>query len=270
MAKDTAAATRPRFALSTRYSALRTRFIETLDALAPHALAFAALAAAWSAWPAPQPGTALVLLVVVVLAVGTAGRFFRPLPDSHATWLVALALLVGLFPLMAMHGAAAQAALVAPVPIHLLPLGFTYAAIFSVALLVAAYVVVMTRHQPRWAGVVLVPIPLALAWLPMLALRPTETQWFAAALTTFAIAEVTAGIAWLLPERLRWLPTPFALAVGAWTVLRDGVSANAHLPGRPLLLLDGGLIVLFAVLALGAPLLCGWLTRPRRVPVEED
>lgn len=268
MADDTAAS-RPRFALGTRYSVLNTRFGETLDALAPHAIALAALIVAEGAWPATQPGTAAVVVAVVALAVGTAWRFFRPLPHSHATWPVALALLGGLFPLMAMHGGAANAALLAPVPIHLLPLGFTYTAITLVALSVAAYVVVMTREQPRWAGVVFAPVALALAWLPVLALRPTETQWFVAAIGTFAVAEVAAGVGWFLPERMRWFPAPLALAAGAWLVLRDDVPPNTSLPGRPLLLIDAGLILFFAALTLAAPLLCWWLTRPRPRPAPD-
>ncbi len=255
-----------RLVLSTRYSVLSTRFAETLDALAPHALAFGALLIAQGGWPAQQPGAVAVVAVALVLAVGTAWRFFRPLPDSHGTWPVALALLVGLFPLMATHGTAAGAALVAPVPIHLLPLGFTYTTVALVALLVAAYVLVMTRQQPQWAGVVLAPVALALMWLPALALRPTETQWFVAALHTFALAEVAAGVAWFLPERVRWLPTPLILAVGAWTVLRDGLPPNVGLPGRPLLLIDAALIFVFTALSLAAPFICWWLTRPRPAP----
>lgn len=238
-------------------------WMKTLDALAPYALALIALAMTQHGWPASQPGTALVLLVVGVLAVGTGWRFFCPLPDSHATWPVAFALLAALFPLMAMHAQTEQTALVTPVPIHLLPLAFTWTALVVIAALVALCVLVTTREQPRWASVVLAPLALAFGWLPLLVLRATEREWFVAALMTFAIAEVASGVAWLLPERARWFVTPLTLAVGAWTILRDQAPRTHDLPGRSLLLVDLAVFAVFALLALAAPLICWWLTHPR-------
>ena len=78
MANETGA-TRLRYLLSTQHSALSTRFPETLDALAPHALAFGALLIAWGGWPAQQSGMIAVIVIALVLAAGTAWRFFRPL-----------------------------------------------------------------------------------------------------------------------------------------------------------------------------------------------
>jgi len=237
--------------------------METLDALTPYALVLVALGVTQSGWPATLPGAVLVLLVIAVLVVGIGWRFFRPLPDSHATWPVALALLALLFPLMAMHAQTEQTALVTPVPIHLVPLAFTWTALVLIAALVAAYTIVMTREQPRWAGVVLAPLAVAFGWLPLLVLRATEHEWFVATLMTFALAEVASGIAWFLPERARWFVTPLTLAAGAWTILRDQVPPNGALPGRPLLLLDCAVIAVFTLLALAAPLICWRLTHPR-------
>ncbi len=174
-----------------------------------------------------------MLLVIAVLVIGTGWRFFRPLPDSHATWPVALALLALLFPLMAMHAQTEQTALVTPVPIHLVPLAFTWTALVVIAALVAIYVIVTTREQPRWAGVVVAPLAVAFGWLPLLVLRATEHEWFVATLMTFALAEVASGIAWFLPERARWFVTPLTLAAGAWTILRDQVPAEWHAARSP-------------------------------------
>jgi len=239
------------------------RWMQTLDALAPYALAFLALIVTQGSWPASQPGAALVLLVIAALVVGTGWRFFRPLPDSHATWPVALVLLAVIFPLMAMHAQNAHTALVTPVPIHLVPLAFTWTALVIIALLTAASVIVMTREQPHWAGVTLVPLAVAFGWLPLLALRATECQWFAVALMTFALAEIASGVAWFLPERARWFVAPLSLAVGAWAIVRDGIPSSQTLPGRPLLLLDLTVIAAFVLLTLAAPFICRRLTLPR-------
>lgn len=231
-----------------------------LDALAPHALAFAALIAAYQSFPARYPGAVFVVVVVVVLTVGTAVQFFRDMTPAHSAWPVALILLVVVLPLMALDAPLERSALNAPIPIHLrqavahlVPLAFTWGSLAATTLLLCLLVGALAADLPRWGTVALLPLPLALGWLPALAVRPTEQQWFVAALTTFALAQIVAAVGWLVPERRRLLVVPFALAADAMLILRDHPPGFSDLPGRALLLGDAALIAFACLLMFLAP-----------------
>ncbi len=237
-------------------------WLYALDAAAPHAIAFGALLLAYQSFPRLLPGAGFVIAAIVLLAIGSGIALLRDMPLSHRAWPVALVLFAALLPLMALHGQEAQIALQTPVRIHLVPLAFTWGALAVVALLTALTVASSAWNRPDDAVVTLLPLPLACGWLPLLSLRPTEQQWFVAALSVFALSLIVVAVGWLLPERWRWLVVLPALAGNVMMILRDDPPGFRDWQGRWLLLGDVGLVALVLSLAIALPVY--WGRRQRR------
>jgi hypothetical protein len=235
------------------------RWLGALDALAPYLIASAAVAVARHAFASPMPGVVAVVIAVAALGIGTALRFFRDMSDAHRTWPVAFALFVVVAPLLALHVSLESVALGEPVAIQLLPLAFTWTALFITACMVVGGVVMTGSAHPGWAGVVISPVAIMLGTIPVLSLNPSRPAILTAILYTFALAEIVSGVAWLLPERRRWSVIPVLLVVAAIVIGREFVATPHHLPGRALLLVDTALAVFTGAAALTSPLLCQWL-----------
>jgi 4-amino-4-deoxy-L-arabinose transferase-like glycosyltransferase len=145
------------------------------------------------------------------------------------------------------------------VPVHLLAVAFTYTALFVAACAVIGMVLTTAAVTPQWAGVTVAPVALLFGWLPVLALRTTPDDLFMASIFVAVVAGITAGVAWLLPERRRWFVIPVMLAIGAVAVWQRFTATPHHLPGRWLFLADGALALFVGALALAAPPLSRWL-----------
>lgn len=220
-----------------------------------------------------MPGKVAVVLAIAALGIGTALRYFRDMSDTHLTWPVAFALFVVVTPLLALHVSLEDVALGEPVAIQLLPLAFTWAALFITVCIVVGGVVVTGSAHPDWAGVVISPLAIMLGTIPVLSLNPSRPAVLTAILYTFALAEIVSGVAWLLPERRRWSVVPVLLVVAAVVIGRECVATPHHLPGRALLIVDAALAVFAGAMALASPLICRWLAnrggkRERGAPVD--
>jgi hypothetical protein len=179
--------------------------------------------------------------------------------EAHVTWPVAFALITVFLPLIALHMQIEQSAVNAPVPVHLLAVAFTWTALFVAACTTIGIVLTTAALTPQWAGVTVAPIALLFGWLPVLALRTTPGDLFMAMTVVAVIAGISAGIAWLLPERRRWCVTPIILAIGAALIWRQFTATPHHVPGRALFLVDAGAALFMGAIALASPPLCRWL-----------
>lgn len=249
---------------STRPRMSARRWYDALDAMAPYLIAIIAVAIARHPFGSRFPATVAVAVAALLLAAGAGASFFWETTDAHLTWPVALALLVLLTPLLALHASLEQHALNAPVPIELLPLAFTWTGLLAVSLLIAGYLSAMSARNPGWAGISIAPVAILVGSAPAVSTDLSSSTLLTALLFVCMLAEMAAGIGWLLPERYRWFLIPAVLATGALAIAR-GVQMSPHdLPGRWLFLGDAALAIVVGLVALGAPLLCRWLTGARR------
>lgn len=243
-----------------------SRWLGALDALAPYLIASVAVAVARHAFASTRPAVVVVAVAVAALALGTLALFVRHMGDAHLTWPVACVLSLVVVPLVVMHVTIENHALAAPAAINLLPLAFTWAGLFVAICLIVGTVCTTSADQPAWAGVLLVPLALVTAVVPLLSLDPSRGRVLTAVLSVFAAAEILSGVVWLIPERRRWLILPIVLAAAALVIGQEYAATPHHFPGRALLLIDGALALVTAAATLGAPLLCAWLTGAKRAP----
>jgi hypothetical protein len=236
------------------------RWYGALDAMAPYLIAIVAIVIARHPFASTLPATLAVIAAAALLAVGAGAMFFWELPDAHRTWPVAFILFVLLAPFLALHAALEQSALNAPVPIHLLPLVFTWAGLGIAAAMIACCLYATAADRPGWAGVIVAPIAACFAAVAATSPDASRHAVLTALLVAFAVAEVAAGVGWLLPERYRWFLIPVVLATGALAAARIVFGTPHHLPGRWLLLGDAMLAAIVGMIALGSPLLSRWLT----------
>jgi hypothetical protein len=236
-----------------------TRWLGALDALAPYLIAVVAVAIARHAFASRVPGMVAAVAAIVVLGVGSAFWFFRDMSDAHLTWPVAFVLCVVVAPLLALHVSLEHIALGEPVAIQLLPLAFTWTGIVIVTCLVIGTVYTTGSAHPGWAGIVISPLVLLLAAVPVLSLNPSRPAVLTAILSLFALAEIVSGVAWLIPDQRRWYLLPALLILAMVVIGREFLTTPHHLPGRALLIVDTVLALLTGAAALASPLLCRWL-----------
>ncbi len=236
--------------------------------MAPYLVLLIAVAVARHPFASTMPATLAVVLTTLILAIGAGTSFFRDMSDAHLTWPVAFVLFVLMSPFLTLHASLERSALDAPVPVHLLPLVFTWTGVLITALLIAGSCDATAANQPNWAGVIVAPIAVLVGSVAATSLNLSRDAALTALLTAFAIAAIAAGVGWLLPERYRWFVIPTILAIGTLTIARSVLTTPHHLPGRWLLLGDAALASGIGLVALGSPLLCRWLTGQRVVSSE--
>lgn len=232
------------------------RWLGALDALAPYLIAVIAVAVARHAFASTQPATIVGIVALLLLAAGALLPFFSTVSAAHLTWPVALVLCVVFLPLLALHVRVESSALAAPVAVHLLPLAFTWTGLVIVCSLTIGIIYSTAAEWPGWAGVVVCPFALLLGAVPALSTDPSRPAVLTAILYALAVAEIAAGVAWLIPERRRWPLIPIILILGAAIEWRAFATTPHHLPGRALLLVDGTVATAAGLGALTAPLLC--------------
>lgn len=237
------------------------RWLGALDALAPYLIATVAVVIARHAFASSRPATFAIIAAVALLGVGSAAMLFWDMSDAHFTWPVAFLFALLIVPLFALHVRVESRALAAPVAINLLPLAFTWAGLLTVTLLIIGAVYATCAPYPGWACAIVSPLPVILGAAPLLSLDPSRPATLTAILYIFAMAEIVSGVAWLAPERWRWLIVAVLLALAVCIIGRALVVTPHHLPGRILLLGDAALALTTGLIALAAPVLCRWLTR---------
>lgn len=248
--------------LPARVRVNTARWLGALDALTPYVIAVIAVAVARHAFTSTRSATVVGIVALLLLAGGALLPFFHAMPAAHLTWPVAFVLCLVFLPLLALHVQVESSALAAPVAIHLLPLAFTWTGLVIVVCLTVGIVYGTAAAYSGWAGVVVSPFALLLGAMPVLSLDPSRPAVLTAALYTFALAEIASGVAWLIPERRRWLLIPAILALGAAVEGRAFATIPHHLPGRALLIVDSAVATAAGLAALAAPLLCRWLAKP--------
>lgn len=254
---------RGRFAAGRRPAAVSgsfARWYGAFDAMSPYLIALIAIAIARHSFDSTRPATLAVVVAAGLLAVGAGATFFWKMSDAHLTWPVAFVLFVLLAPFLALHASLENSALDAPVPIHLLPLVFMWAGLCIASLLIACALYTAAADHPAWAGVIVAPVAAFMSAVAATSPDASRHAVLTALLVAFAVAEVAAGVGWLLPERYRWFLIPVILAISALVAARIVQTTPHHLPGRWLLLGDAALAIMIGLIALGSPFLCRWLT----------
>lgn len=236
------------------------RWLAALDALIPYFIVAVALAVVQHHFPSPSVAVLTVVVATVALAVGTAAMFVRELSVAHLTWPMGLVLLIVVFPLLGLHVQVESVALAAPVAVHLLPLTFTWMALLAATCLLIGVVLVLSSEDAGWAGTLIAPIALLFGVAPSIAARPSEQAFLTIVLLILLLSELSVGIAWLLPQHWRWWVVPASLTVGIAMLARTLAGTSHQQPGRAMLLVDVGLVVVVGVVALLAAPLCRWLT----------
>lgn len=229
--------------------------------MTPYLIVLIAVAIARHPFASTAPATFAVVAAVIVLAIGAGAMFFRDMSDAHLTWPVACALFVLLVPFLALHASLENSALDAPVPVLVLPLVFTWVGLLVTSLVIAGCLYTTAANHPGWAGVIVAPIAALIAAVAATSPDGSRHAVLTALLTGFAVAEVTAGVGWLLPERYRWFLIVPILGIGMFAAARIVLLTSHHLPGRWLLLGDATLAAVIGIIALGSPILCRWLKR---------
>ncbi len=254
IASDQPAARRlvqPRFGAARWYGAL--------DAMAPYLIILIAVAIARHPFASTTPAMLAGVVAVILLAVGAGVMLFRDMSVAHLTWPVACALFVLVAPFLALHASLENSALNAPTPALMLPLVFTWVGLLVTSSLIAGYLYATAANHPGWAGVIVAPIAALIATVAATSPDASRHATLTALLTGFAVAEVAAGIGWLLPERYRWFLIVPILGIGIVAAARIVLATPHHLPGRWLLLGDAALAAVIGLIALGSPILCRWL-----------
>lgn len=254
---------RGRYAAGRRPAAISgsfARWYGAFDAMSPYLIALIAIAIARHPFDSTRPATLAVVVAAGLLAVGAGATFFWEMSDAHLTWPVAFVLFVLLAPFLALHASLENSALNAPVPIHLLPLVFMWAGLSAASLLIACSLYTAAADHPTWAGVIVAPVAAFMSAVAATSPDASRHAVLTALLVAFAVAEVAAGVGWLLPERYRWFLIPVILAISALVAARIVQTTPHHLPGRWLLLGDAALAIMIGLIALGSPFLCRWLT----------
>lgn len=225
--------------------------------------ALALLACAGLLPPVPRLPVGVVLgLLLLALALGGIFAHAADYPAWTHPGVVLIPILALFLPAAVVRGQVltringdTDLAVVAPLAI---------AWLLMVASLVVAAIVACAigRHAPSFSGLALLPAPLILAWMLILA-PPFEERAVVGALgSTLALAALATFAAWIIPAGQR----PFVplAAIGAqfglfwlqrfqWPVFNGAI--------RPIIALDIALFVVLVILVTAAPLCAAWVRR---------
>ena len=200
---------------------------------------------------------------VVIVGVIAAGCWLAwPTSSSlrRTAWLVALGVMAGLVPLLALQAALARLPRVGLAGESLGPVLLATLGASVILLGLAGVVAVGARGEPHGAGPLFLPAGLLVP--PVLSVRalPAELPVLRTCAAALALAGVAIVVAWLLPEGLRPLIGPLALGVEfVWLWIADRGPIVDATSGRIVSVLYGALVVMTVVLVVVVPLLAVWV-----------
>lgn len=240
-------------------------------ALPAFLLALALLAAAGMLPLAPRLPVGLALgVVLLLLAIGAVAAHVVDYPAWSHPAIVLIPTLLLFLPVAVLRGQAVARLNGDPDPVILVPLAICWLLLCAATMTIAIVAVVLGRRAPSFSGVALLPLPLTLAWLLILA-PPFREQAVTGALgTALALVAFATFAAWIAPTNLRPLVPLAAIAAQFgifWLQRFHWPVFNGAL--RPLIGLDIALYVGLVGLVAVAPLLATWVRRAAWPAVEQ-
>jgi hypothetical protein len=198
--------------------------------------------------------------VLVLLGVGAVFAHANDYPAWTQPGVTLLPILTLFLPAAVLRGQVVARINGDPDRMVAAPLVAIWLLLAAATLVCAVAAVVVGRHAPSFCGVALLPAPLMLSWLILLAPPFEEAEVLTALGSALALTALTTFLAWLLPTV--WRPAApavaFALQFAQFILLRIGwPSFSGAL--RPVIALDLALYLALVLAVLFAPFCATWL-----------
>lgn len=211
----------------------------------------------------PQLPLGLVLGgVLVLLSVGAVFAHANDYPAWTQPGVTLLPILALFLPAATLRGEVVTRINGDPDRAVIAPLLATLLLLAAATLVCAIVAVVIGRHAPSFSGLSLLPAPLMLSWLILLAPPFEESEVINALGCSLALAALTTFVAWFAPAA--WRPAAPALAYVLQFALFVALGIGwPTFSGalRPVIVLDLALLVGLIFLVLFIPLCAAWMRR---------
>ena len=223
--------------------------------------ALALLASAGSLPRVPQVPVGLALGgVLVLLGVGAVFAHANAYPAWTQPGVGLLPILTLFMPVAILRGQIVTRINGDPDRMAAAPLAATWLLLASATIVCAVVAIAIGRHAPSFSGMTLLPAPLILAWLILLAPPFEEVEVINALGCALALTALATFLGWLMPAA--WRPAAPAAALGLqfilfWLLRIAWPSFGGAL--RPLIALDIALYVALVLLVLLVPFCAVWL-----------
>lgn len=235
-----------------------------LAAAVPAFLCAVALLAAAGTIPfvPPLPLGLTLGAVLVLLGVGTVFAHANAYPAWTQPGVVLLPILTLFLPTATLRGQVLTQVNGDTDRLVAAPLAVIWFLLAAATIVCAAIAAIVGRHAPSFSGMALLPAPLLLSWLLLLAPPFEERRVIIALGCALALTALTTFLGWLVPTA--WRPAAPAVALGLQFILL--VVLRIDLPAfsgavRPILLLDLALLLALIGLVLTIPLCANWVRR---------
>ena len=198
--------------------------------------------------------------VLVLLGVGAVFAHANDYPAWSQPGVALLPILTLFMPVAMVRGQIVTRINGDPDRMAAAPLAVTWLLLAAATIVCAAVAVVIGRHAPSFSGMALLPAPLILAWLILMAPPFEEIEVINALGCALALTALATFLAWLAPAA--WRPAAPAVALGLqyilfWALGMPWPSFSGAL--RPLIALDIALYAALVVLVLLVPFCAAWL-----------
>jgi hypothetical protein len=209
----------------------------------------------------PQMPLGLVLGgVLVLLGVGAVFAHANDYPAWTQPGVTLLPILMLFLPAATLRGEVITRINGDPDRAVVAPLVAIWLLLAAATLVCAIVAIVIGRHAPSFSGMSLLPAPLILSWLILLAPPFEESEVITALGCSLALAALTTFVGWFAPTA--WRPAApvlaYVLQFALFTVLGIGwPSLSGAL--RPMIVLDLALFVGLVFLVLFVPFCATWL-----------
>ncbi|MFN8541942.1 MAG: hypothetical protein U0232_31245, partial [Thermomicrobiales bacterium] len=200
--------------------------------------------------------------VLVLLSVGAVFAHANDYPAWTQPGVTLLPILVLFLPAATLRGEVVTRINGDPDRAVIAPLLATLLLLAAATLVCAIVAIVIGRHAPSFSGLSLLPAPLMLSWLILLAPPFEESEVINALGCSLALAALTTFIGWFAPAA--WRPAAPALAYVLQFALFVALGIGwPTLSGalRPVIVLDLALLVGLIFLVLFIPLCAAWMRR---------
>jgi hypothetical protein len=209
----------------------------------------------------PQLPVGLTLgAALVLLSVGAVFAHANDYPAWTLPGVGLLPILLLFLPAATMRGQVLTRVNGDPDRMVVAPLVVIWLLLAAATIICAIVAVVAGRFAPSFSGMALLPAPLILSWLILLAPPFEEREVINALGCALALAALTTFLGWLAP--VMWRPAAPAVALGLqfilFAVLGIGVPSYSGAV-RSMLALDTALFVALVILVLFVPFCAAWL-----------